>query len=72
MIQTSWSKLSEKLKYGIKILLGQLVVELLIKTLFRTFWSTTQNHWYFDANSEFLRQFASRCFVFKTVLIILS
>ena len=33
MFYTSWSELSEKLKNGIKILVGQVVLELLIKTL---------------------------------------
>ena len=40
--KASWSKLPEKLKISIKILLGQAVLEILIKTLICTFWSITQ------------------------------
>ena len=37
----TWSILNEILEKGIRILVGQVVLELLIKTIFCTFWSIT-------------------------------
>ena len=36
-MKVSWSKLSEKVRNGIKILVGQAIFELLIKTYFACF-----------------------------------
>ena len=40
-MQASWIKLFEKLKIGIKVLVGQVVLELLIKTVICMFQSRT-------------------------------
>ena len=42
IIYESYSKLSKELKNSIKILVGQGVLELMIKTIFWLFWSVTQ------------------------------
>ena len=39
MIYASYGKLSKELKNGIKIKVGQAILELLIKTLLSLFWS---------------------------------
>ena len=46
IIYASHSKLSKELKNGIKIWVGQAVLQLLMKTIFELFWSTTYNFYY--------------------------
>ena len=60
IISASWTKLSKKPKNGIKISVGQAVLELLIKTCKLLFWSVTQELLgilKLNAIFEFLRQF---------------
>ena len=74
IIQASWSKLSEKLSW----LVDQEVLELLIKTIFCKFWSTTlRTTWPIRILIPFLSfsdTFASRCFYYfqHSVVIILK
>ena len=57
----SWSKLSEKFKNDIKILVGQVVLELLIKTLFlHVMIKNPWAYYNFDAIFKFLIWSASR------------
>ena len=62
-----YSKLSKKLKNIIRILVGLAVLELLIKTIFWLFWSTTEKLLgllKIDAIFEFLGQFTIRSIYF--------
>ena len=67
--------MSERLKNIIEILVGQTVLELLIKTILSMFWEITQKLLAllnFGTIFKFLRPFTSRKLYFQKVSIILN